>query len=95
MKAFYKKYGLSIGGGRATAEEKKKFQTKEVAQLVREIKDVQATVNGNFENLSEIHLKNYLKIAKAISVVFDEKNSMMPNILTIGKLQILRRMITK
>jgi hypothetical protein len=40
LKAFYKKYGLSIGGGRATAEEKKKFQTKEVAQLVREIKDV-------------------------------------------------------
>lgn len=31
LKAFYKKYGLSIGGGRATFEEKKKFQTKEVA----------------------------------------------------------------
>lgn len=52
-------------------------------------------INGNFENLSEVHLKNYLRISKQMGVVFDDKNTMMPNILTIGKLQILRRMITK
>jgi hypothetical protein len=32
--------------------------------LVKEIRDVQAFINGNFENLSEQHFANYNKILK-------------------------------
>ena len=83
LRSFYKNYGYIIGGGDITPEMKKKFEKKEAAFLVKDIREVHGFINGNFENLNEQHLTNYNKIQKQIPV-FQE--FLMPYILTIGKL---------
>ena len=55
---------MLIGGGTITTDMKKKFEKKEAATLVMEIRKVEAFVNGNYENLNEVHYQNYQKLTK-------------------------------
>jgi hypothetical protein len=48
-------------------------------------------VDGNFENLNQAHHINYERFVKVIPT-FTEV--LTPRLLTIGKLQLLRRIVT-
>lgn len=50
---------MLIGGGTITTDMKKKFERKEAVQLVQEIRQVEATIGGNYESLNEVHYRNY------------------------------------
>ena len=55
------------------------------------MRQVEKMINGNFESLNEAFLLNYEKLAK-IMPAFGQEITI--KLLTIGKLQLLRRLVT-
>jgi len=55
------------------------------------MRQIEKIINGNFESLGEAYLKNYERLAK-IMPSFSE--DLTTRLLTIGKLQLLRRLTT-
>ena len=50
-------------------------------------------IKGNFESLHLDHMKNYTALMKMITPAMF--GTFLPRIQTIGKLQLLRRLVTK
>lgn len=74
---------------------KKKFGNKEAQTFILEISKVEAYVKGNFESLDAAHYANYTKMIKNISNISSFTEILTPRLLTIGRLQLLRRIVTK
>ena len=93
LRRIFSNYGLFFGGGNITVEMKKKFEKKEALLFIQEIKKLDDRINGNFESLELSFLTDgYMKLLKQMPQFMEV---LMQEILTVGKLQILRRSITK
>ena len=70
-----------------------KYQTREQKVLVETLMGMEMQIKGNFESLSLEHMKEYTALMKLITP--NMFNHFLPRIQTIGKLQLLRRLVTK
>ena len=60
----FSNYGLFFGGGNVTVEMKKKFGKGEAQAFINEIKKFDRDLNGNFESLNEIYMRDYGTLIK-------------------------------
>lgn len=93
LRAFYREYGLQIGGGNISKDLRDKYQTKEYRVLVETLFGLDQTIGGNFESLNLNNLKNYNALIKMVSPAM--LMNFLPRLQTIGKLQLLRRLLVK
>jgi len=92
LRRMFSNYGHFCNNGLVTFETKKKIEKKEIMQFVADIRKLEQQLNGNFENLNEAFLTEIRRLTKQM---VNYQELLMPEIITVGKLQILRRMITK
>ena len=93
LRQFYRDYGLQIGGGNIAKELQAKYQTREQKALIETLIGLEKEIKGNFESLSLEHMKNYTALMKMITPAMF--GTFLPRMQTIGKLQLLRRLVTK
>ena len=94
LRAFYRDYSINIGGGSMPQELQQRYRTPENQNLVNKLKAFDRMINGNYESLSMDILQNYYAL---FSQLVKPKliQTFLPRIQTIGKLQLLRKLITK
>ena len=93
LRQFYRDYGLQIGGGNISKELQAKYQTREQKALIETLRGMETDIKGNFESLNLEHMKNYTALMKMVTPAMF--GTFLPRIQTIGKLQLLRRLVTK
>lgn len=93
LRQFYRDYSLLIGGGKFSPEVLKKFKVKEMQNLQDDLKQYDPLLSGFIENLNPQHAKVYQQLAKRIPIQVSQ--TLLPRLQTIGKLQQLRRIVTK
>lgn len=93
LRSFYRDYGLFIGGGNISTEVREKFQKKESKNLRDQIRQVEGQIGDNYESLSPNYVKSYQTLAKNISSSIN--TSFLTRLQTIGKLQLLRKLVTR
>lgn len=93
LRQFYRDYSLLIGGGNFSQEVQQKFKKKETKQLQDALRQSEQVLNANLENLDDNHLRTYNNLIKLMPIQVVQ--TILPRLLTIGKLQQLRRLLTK
>ena len=84
-------YGLLIGGGGIT-EEKRMKGNKQNKLLHHELEKFDKEVSENFGQLSTMQFKKYTELLKLFSNI---QQIFLPIFIQLGKLQLLRKLITK
>lgn len=88
---FCRFYGLQIGGG-GISEEMRTKGNKVNRQILQSIRSFDDDVSENLGNLNPIYLKQYSILIKNIAPLYQ---TFLPQIIQIGKLQLLRKLVTK
>lgn len=93
LRQLYRYYSLNLGGGPLTLELQAKHRSVENNKLVSVMRQMFKQINGNYESLSLEHLQNYNALIKMMQPKVTQP--FIQRMQTIGKLQLLRRLITK
>ena len=92
MRAFYRDYGVHIGGASVSQDMSKRYRkSKDMATLSEALFNLEKSTGENFETLDGQLLKNNQTMSKLMTK--DVLNIFVPHLDTIGKLQILRKMV--
>lgn len=91
LNKFCRFYGLQIGGG-GISEDKRAKGNKSNKQILQQIKAFDDDVSENYGNLNPMYLKQYAQLIKTIQPLYQ---TFLPSIIQIGKLQLLRKLVTK
>ncbi len=91
LNKFTRFYGLQIGGG-GVSDHKRNQGNKVNKTLLTQIKEFDDEVSENLGNLNSNYLKRYAALIKAVAPLYQ---TFLPSILQIGKLQLLRKLVTK
>jgi len=93
LRTLYRDYSLTLGGGSMPTELQEKYRSPENQNLVNMIRALDKRVAGNFENLSSEYLSQIQGLTRLMKPRLI--TMLLPRIQTIGKLQLLRRLITR
>jgi hypothetical protein len=83
LRRLFSNYGHFYNNGMVTFESKKKIEKKDTMQFINDIRKLDHNLNGNFESLNELFLREQQKLTKNMTAY---QEVLMPELLTIGKL---------
>ena len=93
LRQFYRDYSINIGGGSMPPELQQRYRLPENQNLVNKLMGMDKHIGGNYESLSTELLQNYYALMQMVKPRLI--TTFLPRIQTIGKLQLLRRLICK